>query len=175
MRVRSSFLALAALAAVAATALVPNSASAHFGGGGWGGSHWGGGQWGGGHWAGHGWHQPSYGNNWYSHWHSPYFGRGPNYYGSIGHDGPSYPTYYGIQPVVQPPPMPAPPPVRPNCLSKSYVPDGTVVLADNCTKEVAASGPEGPPPPGPSYGPPGPGYGPPQGPPPNGPWKGNGS
>jgi hypothetical protein len=32
-----------------------------------------------------------------------------------------------------------------NCLSKSYLPDGTVVFADNCSKETATAAPGGAP------------------------------
>jgi hypothetical protein len=32
-----------------------------------------------------------------------------------------------------------------NCLSKSYAPDGTVVFADNCSKETATAAPAGAP------------------------------
>jgi hypothetical protein len=74
-------------------------------------------------------------------------------YGSSYSDAPSY---YGVRTASQPD---APPPVSQSCLSKSYLQDGTVVFADNCTKEIATSGPEGPPP----------------GPPPSRPWRGNGS
>ena len=111
---------------------------------------------GGGRW-GSDW-RPSYGSNGY--WHRPGW-IGPSTYTTA----PVVTTYatapvqtYATAPVQTYTPAPAqttyaPPvytaPVQPaanqscNCLSKSYAPDGTVVFADNCSKETASAAPGG--------------------------------
>jgi hypothetical protein len=92
--------------------------------------------------------RPHDGSYWYVHRYGPYqYGYGPSYH---YYD----PRYYGIRAVAPPdvPPPdalpPGPPAANPNCLSKSYLQDGTVVFTDNCTNETATSAPaqDAPPP-----------------------------
>jgi hypothetical protein len=176
MITRTSILAMAALAAITTTALVPTSASAHghfggghfggghfggghFGGGHWGGGHWGGNHWGGNRWGGNHWGGNRWGNHWGNHWGGNRWGywngwnrywyprwHRPYYYGYNSYGTPSYssgPTtmQQDSQPSTQSYMQSGP---SQNCLSKNYLQDGSVVFADNCTKETAISGPEGP-------------------------------
>ena len=138
----SALAAFATVTALATAALVPAPAVAHFNGGYSGGEH-----------SSPGYRvisgspQPYEGSDWYARRYGPpYYGYRPSYHYYE-------PNYNGIRagaPPAAPPPdvvLPGPPAFNPNCLSKSYLPDGTVVFADNCTNETATSGPpEGPPP-----------------------------
>jgi hypothetical protein len=101
-----------------------------------------------------GW-RPSYGNNGY--WHRP----GSYWYGRNTYTTVPVQTYVPapVQTLETYAPAPAqttyapayPAPVQPlanqncNCLSKSYMPDGTVVFADNCSNETATAAPGGAP------------------------------
>jgi hypothetical protein len=95
--------------------------------------------------------RPSYGSNGY--WHRP----GSYWYGSGTYTTAPVVTYAPapvqtytsapVQTTYAPPAYVAP--VQPaanqscNCLTKSYAPDGTVVFADNCSKETATAAPGG--------------------------------
>lgn len=142
---RLSVAALATFAVLATAALSSTSASAHFGGGrgGGGGGHFGGG-WGhhggGGGW-GHRWGgarfwPPGGGWGWghqWGGWRRPCWRERPwcntpTIYG--GGNFPAPVTAYSAAPA-------APPPPKPDCLSKGYLPDGSVVFTDRCTHEGA--------------------------------------
>jgi len=148
MKTRASILALAATAALGLSALTPTNASAWgFHGGGFrGGYHFGHfGHWGGfGHygWRGYGWrygygfrHAYWGGYRWWPRWR---FYPRPIIYGGGG--GAAF-AAAGPAPAAAPQ---APAPQAPaNCLTKSYMPNGTVVFADMCTQEQGIGQPNG--------------------------------
>lgn len=137
MKTRASILALAATAALGLSALTPTDASAWgFHGGGFrGGYHFGHfGHWGGfGHygygWRGYGFRHAYWGGyRWWPRWR---FYPRPIIYGGLGGGAAFAAT--GPAPAAAPP---APAPQAPaNCLTKSYLPNGTVMFADMCTQE----------------------------------------
>ena len=133
MSTRKTMFALAAIAALATSALAPTSASAHLGGfgphggsghigfghAGWGHFHVGFNHY---HWWPHGycWHWN------YCHWH-PRFGVGVS----------STVVSGGAAPASTPAPAPSG-----GCLSKRELADGQAVFKDNCTGEQAESQPQ---------------------------------
>jgi len=138
MSTRKSMFALAAIAALATSALAPTSASAHLGGFG---PHGGFGHIGFGHpgWGHTGWGHYHFGFNhyhwwphgycwhWnYCHWH-PRFGVGVS----------STVVSGGAAPASTPAPAPSG-----GCLSKRELADGQAVFKDNCTGEQAESQPQ---------------------------------
>src|SRR5581483_10118704 len=112
---KTTFLAVAASAALGLVALNPVSASAH--GGFHGGFH------GGGHWGGHG-HWGGY----YAHHYHPYWRR-PIWY------APRPVVYTAVRPAVVSSPGPC------TCLSKEYTAEGAVVFKDRCTNEMPMNPP----------------------------------
>jgi len=164
---RKTILALAAIAALGIAALAPTSASAfgHGGGGHGGGGHFGGGHFGGGHMMsrgpighhqtfnriGHGPRGPHFarfdrgrGHHfchfnhcgprigwWWRHHHHPYWVYPVGGEAAVETEGAAAPAYSA--------------PAASNtctCLTKSYLPDGSVMFKDVCTKEAAVATPD---------------------------------
>ncbi len=122
MSIRKSMLALAAISALATSALAPTSASAHFGvfHPGWGHFHVG--------FAHLHWWPPHPGCFGWCRWH-------PHYrFGGFA------PTVVSGAPVVTSTPASAP---GGSCLSKRELPDGDALFKDRCTGEQAESQPQG--------------------------------
>ena len=154
MTKRSSLIALAALATLGLSALTPTDASA-FGwrGGGYHVGHFG-------HFGhfgyGYGWH-PGGGYNfhrtywgyrwwphsWYPRWR--FFPRPVVVGGGVIGGGAAYAA---AAPTSAPAAGPAPQAAAPQCLTKNYLPNGTVVFADMCTQEQAVGPTNGEPPQG---------------------------
>ena len=137
MKTRASILALAATAALGLSALTPTDASAWgFHGGGFrGGYHFGHfGHWGGfGHygWRGYGYgfrHAYWGGYRWWPRWR---FYPRPIIYGGLGGGA----AFAATGPAPAAAPQAAAPQAPANCLTKSYLPNGTVMFADMCTQE----------------------------------------
>jgi hypothetical protein len=132
---RSSFLALAAITALGVAALAPTSASAFGGRGGGGhfGGHVGGGQFGGhfggGHFGGH-FGGERFVNNYHQHWRWNW--RRPGYYGvpvAVGAATVATGAVYAAAPRTPAPSC--------TCLTKEYLPDGSLLFKDVCTNEAA--------------------------------------
>jgi len=139
MKTRTSLLALAATAALALSALTPTNASAWGRFGGWHGYHHG----------FHGYRHGFYGYHhafwgryhwwpyrWYPRWR--WYPR-PIIYGAVGAGA----AYAVAAPAV----APAAPAAQPtgSCLTKNYLPNGSVMFADMCTQEQAVAPTNGPP------------------------------
>jgi hypothetical protein len=129
---RSALLAFAAVATLSLAAFAPTSASAKFGG------H------GGGHGVGHGGHGVHISHGIHRgdfrfrrpirivRWHHPHWRPivvRPHYVST---------TYAAVRPVTY---AAAVRPATCNCLTKEYLPDGTVLFKDLCTKEMAMNSP----------------------------------
>jgi hypothetical protein len=127
MSTRKSMFALAAIATLATSALVPTSASAHFGGfrPAWGHVHVGFGHF-------HLWPTHPGCLNWsWCRWH-------PHYrFGGFA------PTVVSGSPTVTSAPASAPSAPTGGCLSKRELPDGDALFKDRCTGEQAESQPQG--------------------------------
>jgi hypothetical protein len=158
MSVRKSIFALAAIATLGATALVPTSASAFGFGGHVGGVHFGG-HFGGLHFGGRYWgHGYGYGYNHYAFNHGPHICplgtwcrplSHPQPYPVVGgfpHYGPRYAAGFGVAAGAVTAGVPsAPASTAPSggCLTKRELPDGTALFRDLCTQEQAETNPQG--------------------------------
>jgi hypothetical protein len=96
----------------------------------------------------HRWHRPSYGSAYapVETYTAPVYAPAPVYTQAPVYTAPVQTTYAPapqtyVQPTVQTYAS-APPPAPCTCLTKSYAQDGSVMFADNCTKESAVAAPQ---------------------------------
>src|SRR5205823_10784500 len=91
------------------------------------------------------WHFPHYGHHW-NHWRYRWWGWNRYYRGfgtpAVGMAGPSGAPQADAAPTSAPSAAPARMAAPGNCLTKSYMPDGTAVCQDVCTKEVGMGQPQ---------------------------------